>query len=161
MTTDRVRITNPDLPVAKQVYRDETIEGLWHRAVVHDRGATVEGRCGETLWPDPVVMGLRVTSEAVLGEGSPFSARCHLCFPPGQPDVTVGAAFRRFALWRDEDQTGVSGTGTVAEGVQFGDGRCAMRWLTPVTSGAFYDSISDVESIHGHNGATKVVWLDD
>jgi hypothetical protein len=49
----------------------------------------------------------------------------------------------------------------VAEGVQFSDGRCVVRWLTRVASIVFYDSIADVDYIHGHNGSTRIVWEDE
>jgi hypothetical protein len=64
-----------------------------------------------------------------------------------------------FELHRDVDETGISGTGVVAEGVEFSDGSCAMRWRTGTTSTAIYTSVADVEIIHGHNGATRIVWL--
>lgn len=67
---------------------------------------------------------------------------------------------RRFHLQRNEDETGVSGTGVVAEGVQFTDGRCTIRWRTARASTADYDSITDLEEIHGHQGRTVVVWVD-
>lgn len=67
---------------------------------------------------------------------------------------------RRFALRREEDETGVSGVGIVAVGVEFADGRCVLRWRTEKTSTACYDSISDVEAIHGHNGKTRIEWVD-
>jgi hypothetical protein len=63
---------------------------------------------------------------------------------------------RTFKLVRTEDVTGVSGTGVVAEGVVFEDGSAAMRWKTETASTAVYDSIEDVERIHGHGGSTKV-----
>jgi hypothetical protein len=63
-----------------------------------------------------------------------------------------------FTLQRDEDVSGVSGTGAVAEGVVFTDGHVVMRWLTNTASTAFYDSIEDVAAIHGHGGATRVVF---
>lgn len=66
---------------------------------------------------------------------------------------------RPFNLDRLEDESGVSGTGTVAQGVVFDDGTCAMRWLTNKASTAIYDSITDLEAIHGHGGKTKVVYL--
>ena len=66
---------------------------------------------------------------------------------------------KRFRLRRIEDATGVSGVGYVAEGVQFTDGTVAMRWLTEYRSTAIYDSIFDIEKIHGHDGGTQVVWL--
>ena len=67
---------------------------------------------------------------------------------------------RRFELHRHEDETGISGTGLVAWGVCFPDGRCALRWNTAVASTACYDSLGDLEAIHGHNGRTEVVWVD-
>jgi hypothetical protein len=67
---------------------------------------------------------------------------------------------RRFYLDRKEDETGISGTGTIAEGLQFSDGSCVMRWRTETSSTAFYKSIEDVEFIHGHQGKTVVRWLD-
>ena len=67
---------------------------------------------------------------------------------------------RRFFLDRIKDSTGVSGTGRVADGVLFDDGRCVLRWRSAHTSTATYDSLADLEAIHGHNGATKVRWLD-
>ena len=67
---------------------------------------------------------------------------------------------RRFELIRETDVTGVSGTGMVAGGVVWGDGRVAMRWFTDINSTVLYDSIDDVEYIHGHDGRTKVRWVD-
>lgn len=70
------------------------------------------------------------------------------------------ALARRFALRRDEDLTGVSGTGIVAEGVEFWDGKVVMRWRSLTASTAIYDSVQHVEEIHGHEGRTRVCWLD-
>ena len=71
-----------------------------------------------------------------------------------------GRACRRFELVRDEDETGVSGVGVVAYGVAFPDGTAVLRWDTKVNSTVFYDSITDLEAIHGHGGKTRVAWLD-
>lgn len=66
---------------------------------------------------------------------------------------------KTFVLYRDEDETGVSGTGTVAEGIQFSDGKVALRWIVgKYRSTVLWDSIEAVEAIHGHNGKTRVVW---
>jgi len=67
---------------------------------------------------------------------------------------------RRFTLIRLEDATGISGTGVICEGVQFWDGTCVLRWRTNVRSFVFYNSIADVEHIHGHEGKTIVEWID-
>lgn len=67
---------------------------------------------------------------------------------------------RRFRLVRTEDVSGSSGTGTVAEGVEFTDGRVALRWRVAPCSSAAYDSLEDVLTIHGHEGRTRTVFLD-
>src|SRR5262245_58042995 len=72
-----------------------------------------------------------------------------------------GAVMRRFELHREVDETGVSGTGIVAQGIEFDDGHVAMRWISEWTSTAVFDNIFAVEAIHGHNGLTKIVWLND
>lgn len=63
-----------------------------------------------------------------------------------------------FILYRIQDVSGVSGTGVVAEGVRFSDGICVCRWLTTTATTTMYASIQDVESIHGHDGATKIIF---
>lgn len=65
---------------------------------------------------------------------------------------------RTFHLQRDDDLTGVSGTGLVAQGVEFDDKTVAMRWLSATATTVIYDSIRHVETIHGHGGRTRVVW---
>lgn len=68
---------------------------------------------------------------------------------------------RAFQLERDVDESGVSGTGTVAEGVEFSDGTVALRWTSAwPTSVVFHDrGMEAVEAVHGHGGKTRVVWL--
>lgn len=67
---------------------------------------------------------------------------------------------RRFNLVRLCDETGVSGTGKVAEGALFGDGQCVLRWCTHTRSTGVYSTIADLIRIHGHNGATRVEFID-
>lgn len=62
---------------------------------------------------------------------------------------------------RQTDISGVSGTGTIVEGIEFSDGRVVLRWLVEPSSIAMYASITDVQAIHGHDGATTVRWVDD
>ena len=64
-----------------------------------------------------------------------------------------------FELQRDVDESGVSGTGVVAQGVIFDNGWCALTWLTKHTSVAFYTDINEVIAIHGHGGKTHVVQI--
>ncbi|MGH6691348.1 MAG: hypothetical protein ACREF4_11810 [Gammaproteobacteria bacterium] len=73
---------------------------------------------------------------------------------------------RLFSLIREEDVTGISGTGKVAEGVEFSDGTVVMRWLKAGTARpdvvkpttVVHDGIASVEALHGHDGRTRVVW---
>jgi hypothetical protein len=67
---------------------------------------------------------------------------------------------RRFRLVRDEDVTGISGDGHVVDGIEFIDGYVALRWRRPPNSIGIYGSVDDVIAIHGHEGATRVEWLD-
>jgi len=68
---------------------------------------------------------------------------------------------RRFVLHRITDVSGYSGTGIVAEGAEFGDGRVVMRWTTnSAHSIVLHDSAQELIRVHGHNGATQIVWLD-
>ena len=69
--------------------------------------------------------------------------------------------WRAFNLVRDEDVSGVSGTGIVAEGIQFSTGKCVLAWVTQYRSIAVYDSIQELEAIHGHDGRTRIVWLEE
>lgn len=70
---------------------------------------------------------------------------------------------RRFELHRDVDETGISGTGVVAEGVEFSDGVVALRWLTEWPSSVVHyeRGMDSVEAIHGHGGKTRIVIIDD
>jgi hypothetical protein len=67
---------------------------------------------------------------------------------------------RRFVLMRAEDETGISGTGRIADGVEFQDGVAVIRWNTETASTAIYGSIEDIVTIHGHGGKTTVHWID-
>ena len=72
-----------------------------------------------------------------------------------------------FVLERQQDISGVSGTGIVADGVEFWDEDsgattgvvlCWRMSAAGVPGIGVYRNITDVEKIHGHNGSTKVVY---
>lgn len=67
---------------------------------------------------------------------------------------------KRFFLMREHDISGISGDGMVASGAQFADGRCVFQWFGKINSVEVYDSIRDVDMIHGHEGKTSIVWID-
>jgi hypothetical protein len=69
---------------------------------------------------------------------------------------------RVFAMLRDSDVTGVSGTGLVARGVEFPDGTVVIRWETEKASTVIWDGpegLRDAIETHGHGGATRFVWI--
>jgi hypothetical protein len=70
------------------------------------------------------------------------------------------SGLRVFQLWRDEDQSGVSGTGQVAVGVVFPSGKVVIEWLGSRSTFGIYQDLQDVEWIHGHGGKTRVIFAE-
>jgi hypothetical protein len=70
---------------------------------------------------------------------------------------------RRFELHRDEDVTGVSGTGIVAEGVLFSTDVAVLQWTSQWPSSVVHyeRGMDSIQHVHGHNGKTRIVWLDE
>jgi hypothetical protein len=79
------------------------------------------------------------------------------------------AAVRTFELHRDVDVSGISGTGVVADGAVFPDETTVVRWrdvggpaadrgVRPTT--VVFPSVDAVEALHGHAGATRLVWTE-
>jgi hypothetical protein len=69
---------------------------------------------------------------------------------------------RPFILARHEDPSGISGTGIVAEGVQWTGGAVTLHWLTDWESFADWPGgIDHILAVHGHQGATVCRWLDE
>lgn len=67
---------------------------------------------------------------------------------------------RCFRLIRDTDVTGVSGEGVVCEGIEFSDGVAVIHWIVGDyhTTTVHSDGVKSVVAIHGHGGATRLVW---
>lgn len=61
-----------------------------------------------------------------------------------------------FTLVRIEDVSGTSGCGVVAEGVVFSNGKVAMTWFGKFQTVTVFDSLEQVEAIHGHEGRTLI-----
>ena len=68
---------------------------------------------------------------------------------------------KMFYLKRVEDESGVSGTGRIAQGFIFDNGKVALTWLSEHPSVTVYDSIGEVTAVHGHGGKTEVVMEPD
>lgn len=67
---------------------------------------------------------------------------------------------RLFVLHRDRDISGVSGTGVVADGVLWPDGTVTVRWRGSRPSTVHWNGLDDAEAVHGHGGATRIIWTD-
>lgn len=66
-----------------------------------------------------------------------------------------------FLLVRHRDMTGVSGTGIVAEGVEWSDSSASLRWRGDHPTTTFFQTgLGGVRTIHGHQGNTDVIYLD-
>ena len=70
-----------------------------------------------------------------------------------------------FRMIRHEDVSGVSGTGIVAYGTVFPNGKVAVAWTVPgkPQTVTIYDSFEDVKALHLHGGKTEIdpIWRDD
>ena len=63
------------------------------------------------------------------------------------------------------DESGVSGTGVVIEGVQYATGQVVLHWLTPVPKGSIsiFESLSDFKKVHVNphpDNKTIITWSD-
>ncbi|MFE7547075.1 hypothetical protein [Streptomyces gardneri] len=65
---------------------------------------------------------------------------------------------RLFHLQRHTDISGVSGTGRVADGVLWPDGTATIRWRGERPSTVHWDALDHAQTVHGHGGATEVIW---
>jgi hypothetical protein len=77
----------------------------------------------------------------------------------GEP-LDYEVAPRRFIYDRREDETGTSGPGIAVEGAVFPHGGVVLMWLGEVRSIVEWPSIEEAMAINGHEGRTRVKWLD-
>lgn len=68
---------------------------------------------------------------------------------------------RTFELHRQNDVTGVSGVGVVADGVEFDDDTVVLHWRGEHPSTVIWPNMRHVVAVHGHDGATEIVWDED
>jgi len=64
-------------------------------------------------------------------------------------------------LIRLEDESGVSGTGRVAQVVVADTGKAVVFWLGEHPSVIIYDNVGEARAIHGHQGKTEIRWEPD
>ncbi len=74
----------------------------------------------------------------------------------------AGVPLRRFYLRRLKDETGVSRTGRVLEGILTQSGKVITEWRPPHSTIGVYNSFAEFKLIHidCHPSCNQVVWLD-
>ena len=76
---------------------------------------------------------------------------------PKRPKVHA----RRFILNRAVDVSGISGEGeNIAEGVEFSNGICVLSFHSEYAHANMYLNIRALIAVHGHEGKTKVLFID-
>lgn len=98
-------------------------------------------------------MGTKLAGRsAVQVSTRPRRATVPMSLLPGRSHIAT------FHLLRYEDESGVSGTGWVAEGAVFSNGWVVLIWPTGTPSMNFYESLEAVEAVHGHGGLTRIIF---
>jgi len=72
-------------------------------------------------------------------------------------------SMRRFYLWRLEDETGISATGRVLEGVLTPSGRVIVEWRPPHATITIFNSLEEFRALHvdAHPSKNEIVWVDE
>jgi len=78
-------------------------------------------------------------------------------YEPSYQEICLGLHTYTFQLVRDDDATGVSGTGVVAVGCDFLHAGCVLQWTSEIKSTFWYPNLETVKILHGHNGKTRIV----
>lgn len=85
----------------------------------------------------------------------------NLCITCDSKDrINRERSIKRFRLYRNEDKIGISGTGLIADGVQFANGKVCVHWFGETQSIVVWDNIKDMEKVNCHNGSTRIIFLD-
>ena len=74
--------------------------------------------------------------------------------------VTIEHKMRRFALIRINDLLGITGVGTIAEGIEFSNGSVIVHWLKEPKSIVVWNNMNDMKTINCHNGTSIVHYID-
>ena len=87
----------------------------------------------------------------MMSEKWPLKTLGELC------QIRRGQSPRPIKAHITEDESGVSGTGRVAQGFIFDNGKVAVTWLSEHPTVTIYDNIGEVHAIHGHGGKTEII----
>ena len=84
---------------------------------------------------------------------------------PKKPSNRAPEGIRTFTVCRINDESGVSGTGIVIEGITLATGQCVVHWLYPPPRGgiAIFDSMGDFVKVHIelHPGNQTIITYQD
>lgn len=67
---------------------------------------------------------------------------------PSAGSINAGKRLKVFDMERQNDESGISGTGLVASGIVFPDGKVVLRWNTETASTTEFDTYEDFVDIH-------------
>lgn len=118
------------------------------------RGMAKDKRTPRRKTPNP----RRTQAIEVTTKAEAYRARVEAKALQGAPPTAKVSKMRTFILDRTDDLTGTSGTGVVAEGVQFSSGQVALHWLSQLEAVNVYGNALVLETLHGHGGGTRVMW---
>lgn len=70
--------------------------------------------------------------------------------------------FKRFYVNRIKDETGISRTGRILEGVLTQSGKVIVEWRPPMSTIGVYNTLEEFMTIHidCHPSCSEVVWID-
>jgi hypothetical protein len=85
------------------------------------------------------------------------SGKTEMVFTTGQaPKSKDEPGIRPFSLKRNEDETGISGTGMVAYGAVLPSGKVIIEWTTENKTIEMFKDIDEMIRLHGHEGKTQI-----
>ena len=104
------------------------------------------------------------TDDEILDEESKVTTDAEE-LKPKPPTKFAPRGIETFTVCRQNDESGVSGTGVVIEGVQYATGQVVLHWLTPIPRGsiAIFESLSDFKKVHVSphpDNKTIITWSD-
>jgi len=88
---------------------------------------------------------------------APVDVQVELPKKPELPEIQV------FKMIRNNDESGISGTGVVIQGVLWPDGHVDMQWMSDTPSEVRYGSWEDFKHVHIDMhpvNDTEIVWYD-
>jgi hypothetical protein len=75
-------------------------------------------------------------------------------------DMSLSLKVKPFYMLRHTDVNGLSGTGVVAVGVVWPNGRVSMQWTSIRSSIENHDCMESIQELHGHNGNSEFIFGD-